>query len=123
MSLVLESANRHDSKILLENIESLVVERPETRQHFCADKAYFSLEILSLLYSEGYEPHVVSRGEEKKKLKEGKKARRWVVERTMSWMNRYRKILIRWEKKAKNYEALLHFSFAIIAFRTGGVLG
>ena len=49
--------------------------------------------------------------------------RRWVVERTHSWFNRYRRILIRWEKKPRNYLALLHFTSAIIAFRVAGVLG
>ena len=84
----------------------------------CSDKK-------DVLLWQGYTPHVMGRGEEKKKLKKNKnrKARRWVIERTMSWINRYRKILIRWEKKAENYEALLHFAFAIISFKASGVLG
>ncbi len=36
------------------------------------------------------------------------KARRWVVERTHSWINRFRRILVRWEKKPENYIAVLH---------------
>ena len=96
---------------------------PKSKQHFYGDKGYDSTETLLILYSEDYEPHIVGRGEEKKKLKKGHKAKRWVVERTMSWMNRYRKILIRWEKKAENYTGLLHFSFAVMAFKQSGVLG
>jgi hypothetical protein len=44
---------------------------------------------------------VRSRGEEIKELAKeaGKRAQRWVVERTHSWMNRFRRIPIRWEKK------------------------
>lgn len=42
------------------------------------------------------------------------RARRWVVERSHSWLNRFRRILIRWEKKAVNDEAMLHFACAII---------
>lgn len=45
----------------------------------------------------------------------GQRARRWVVERTHSWLNRFRRILVRWEKKAENYIALLHFACALIA--------
>ncbi|MEY0160807.1 transposase, partial [Providencia rettgeri] len=41
-------------------------------------------------------------------------AHRWVVERTHSWMNRYRRVLTRWEKKVENYEAMLHLACAII---------
>lgn len=33
----------------------------------------------------------------------GYRARRWVVERSHSWMNRYRRLLVRWEKKVANY--------------------
>jgi putative transposase len=47
----------------------------------------------------------------------GTKARRWVVERTHSWLNRFRSILIRWAKKPANYLALLHFALAIITWR------
>ena len=47
----------------------------------------------------------------------GKKARRWVVERTQSWMNRFRAILIRWEKKPANYLGWVHLVCALITFR------
>jgi len=47
----------------------------------------------------------------------------WVVERTHSWMNRFRRLLIRWEKKADNYLALVHFACAYITFRAAGVFG
>jgi putative transposase len=53
----------------------------------------------------------------------GYRARRWVVERTHSWMNRFRRLLIRWEKKVENYVALLHFACAWITFRAAGVFG
>jgi putative transposase len=48
---------------------------------------------------------------------------RWKIERTHSWMNRFRAILIRWEKKAANYLALLHLSCAYITFKQAGLLG
>jgi hypothetical protein len=44
-------------------------------------------------------------------------ARRWVVERTNSWHNRFRALKIRWEKKSENYEALVQFACAIITTR------
>jgi transposase len=69
--------------------------------------------------------HIRSRGEEAKELKKkaGKRARRWIVERTHSWMNRFRRILIRWEKKPENYIAFWHFACALIAFRAAGLFG
>jgi putative transposase len=44
----------------------------------------------------GYTAHIRSRGEENIKIP-GFRVRRWVVERTHSWLNRFRRLLIRWE--------------------------
>jgi transposase len=46
-----------------------------------------------------------------------------VVERTHSWMNRFRSLLIRWAKKAENYLGLLHFVCGLIAYRAAGLFG
>ena len=58
----------------------------------------------------------------KKKIP-GYRARRWVVERTHSWLNRFRSLLIRWDKKLENYLALLHLACAWITFRASGLFG
>ena len=70
----------------------------------------------------GYTAHIRARGEEAQAIKReaGFKARRWVVERTHSWMNRFRRILTRWEKKAANYLALLHLVLASSRFVAPG---
>lgn len=69
--------------------------------------------------------HIRARGEEAKALRENpsKKARRWVVERVHSWINRCRRLLVRWDKKAENYLAFLHFACGLIAFRAAGLFG
>jgi len=63
--------------------------------------------------------HLRPRGEEKKQLEKGrlKKARRWVVERTASWINRFRGLLIRWCKKLDNYLAFMHLGCGIIVWK------
>jgi len=74
---------------------------------------------MEIMVLRGYCPHIVPRGEEKKALKqsEGKRARRWVVERTFSWLNRFRKLLVRYEKKDANYLGLCMFACAFICYR------
>jgi transposase len=57
------------------------------------------------------------------KAEASKKARRWVVERTLSWMNRFRRILVRWDKKPEHYLAFLHFACALLAFWAAGLFG
>ena len=71
------------------------------------------------------------RGHEKKRSHEagdkvhqrGAKARRWVVERTHSWLNRSRRLLVRWEKKAENYLAFVHLACAQLIFSKLSVSG
>jgi Transposase DDE domain len=71
-----------------------------------------------------YVAHIARKGVQRpsRKHRHGQ-ARRWVVERTHSWTNRARRLLVRWEKKVANYPSFLHLQFAIVAWRTAGVLG
>ena len=125
----MDGANRNDFKLARETIESIPVERPEPTaedpHNLCLDKGYDYQEVRDLAEEFAFTGHIRARGEEAEAIKKeaGYKARRWVVERTHSWMNRFRGILIRWNKKAKNYIAMLHFAFAIIAYRASGLFG
>lgn len=81
------------------------------------DKGYEAEWPEAYLRSRGYEPHIQSRKEESEAVRTtGFKAHRWVVERSHSWMNRFRRVLTRWEKKVENYEAMLHFACGIIVW-------
>jgi putative transposase len=121
LGLAVGGANTHDQKPFVETLDSLPLRRPSRSgrpQHVCLDKGYDCDAIRALLKRRGYHVHLKSRGQERSdKRTRGKRARRWVVERIFSWLNRYRRILVRWEKKVKNYEALLHLVFAHILWR------
>jgi transposase len=129
IGLAIDGANRHDMKLVRATIESLVAERPEATeeeaQGMCLDKGYDSDAVREILEEFGFTAHIKARDEEAKELKAeaGKRARRWVVERSHSWMNRFRRILVRWDKKPENYIAFLHFACALIAFRAAGLFG
>jgi transposase len=124
-----EGANRNDLKMARETIESIPIARPEpTADHpqgMCWDKGYDYDEVRDLLTEFGFTAHIRARGEEAKALKQeaGFKARRWVVERTHSWMNRFRRVLIRWDKNVRNYLGFLHLACAFITYRQSGLLG
>ena len=121
IGLTISGANTHDQKLLLATLDSVPLRRPKRsgrRQHLCGDLGYDCELLRQRLRRRGYVPHIKSRGQEQaEKRSRGKRARRWVVERIASWLNRYRRILVRWEKKADNYQALLHFVFAHILWR------
>lgn len=129
IGLTVDGANRHDSKLVRATLESIPIERPKPTAHdpqgMCLDKGYDYDRVRDLVSEFWYTAHIRARGEEAQAIKHeaGFKARRWVVERTHSWMNRFRRILTRWEKKAANYLALLHFVCAIITYRCAGLFG
>ena len=129
IGLAVAGANRHDMKLVRATLDSLVVERPvptdEQPQGINLDKGYDYDEVRELLAEFGFAAHIRSRGEEARAIKReaGFRARRWVVERAHSWMNRFRRVRIRWEKKPENYIAFLHFACALIAFRASGLFG
>jgi putative transposase len=129
IGLAVDGANRNDFKMARATIDSIPIERPEPTevapQGMCLDKGYDFEEIRLLLAEFGFTAHIRARGEEAKAIKQeaGFKARRWVVERTHSWMNRFRRVLIRWEKKPQNYIAFLHLACACITFKQANLLG
>ena len=129
IGLAVDGANRHDVKLFEPTINNIVVDRPKPTkkkpQGMCLDAGYVGDEVQELGEHFGFTMHVRPRGEEAQQLKKNilKRARRWVVERTHSWMNRFRGILIRWEKKFENYLAMLHLACGIITWRATGLLG
>ena len=129
VGLVVAGANRNDMKLVRETINRIPVERPAPTpthpQGLCLDKGYDYEEVRATVREFGFTAYIRSRGEEAqaRKCEAGFKARRWVVERTQSWMTRFRRVLIRWDKYVDNYLAFLHFACALIAFRAAGLLG
>ena len=129
IGIVVDGANRHDKKLVEATLESIVVERPEPSeehpQNMAMDKGYDYVDIRQLVAEWGYTAHIKARGEETQAKREvpGYRARRWVVERTHSWMNRFRRLLVRWEKNVENYLAMLHFACAWITLRAAGLFG
>lgn len=128
LSIVVTGANRHDVTQLEIVLDSIVIKRPEPQteqlQHLCADKGYDGKPAYQSIVDRDYIPHVRRRREEieAKKTVPGYRARRWIVEVCHSWLNRFRKLLVRYEKTLSSYIALLHLAAAIICWRKVGVI-
>jgi transposase len=122
---VIAAANVHDRAVAVETLDGGVVRagrgvrRP---RHLCLDAGYDAPYVWGAVRARGITPHIRRqrrRGEPPLLLgpmHQGK-PRRWVVERTGSWYNRFRGLLIRWERKATNYEANVHLASALIALQ------
>jgi putative transposase len=123
LSIVVTGANVNDGKRINDVLAAIMVQRkrpPHRRsKHLCADAGYRGAEYLRIIQAHGYIPHVVDRHKEAqiKRRDPNKKAKRWVVEVCHSWFNRFRKLLVRYEKLERSFTALNHLAAAIIAFR------
>ena len=120
-AVVVSGANVHDVRLLEKTLDNLVVFRPIPTdgdpQNLCLDAGYVGQE--QAVIDCHYIPHIRPRGEEKQLIEHDPnfKARRWVVEVSHSFVNRFRKLLVRFEKTDNSYLGLLHFAFAIIVWR------
>src|SRR5215216_5635918 len=126
LSVVLTGANRHDKVAAIDLIVSMSVKRPAHKeQHLCADKAYDASEVREFASSEGYTTHIKVNPRKKDSTEssdqssqetdshgEPHPARRWVVERTISWLLKRRSLRTRWSKKAENWLALIQLACA-----------
>jgi putative transposase len=122
LGVVVAGANVHDTKLLKQTIEAMIVERPdpeEHEQHLCLDKGYDNPTGHAAVEEEQYTPHIRRIGEEKLDTQGRKrhKARRWVVERTLAWLSKCRAILVRYAKKSPNYLAIIQLACILLWFR------
>ena len=124
LTIEIDGANRHDSKLVeatLMNMKRLNPPPTEAApQQRCLDRGYDCDTVRALVAEFGFTAHIRSRGQERAaaiKRDAGQRARRWVVERTHSWINRFRRLLVRWEKRADTYIAMLHLACALITWR------
>ena len=123
MAVVIGPANRTDMKLLEETLAAIVVPRPAVTaarpQHLCGDKGYDYPECRAQATARGYTPHIRTRGEEKaaKERHPDDIPRRWVVEVTLGWLTRFRKILVRFERREVSHQALVQLACAAIVWQ------
>jgi putative transposase len=121
LAVTIAGANVPDAKLLAATLDAVVLERPEPEpawpQHLCLDKGYDNEDGWGAAVDRDYTPHIALIRDERPSRPKRHKPRRWVVERTLAWLNRCRAILIRWDKKAANYLGLLKLACALLWFR------
>lgn len=122
LAAVVSGANAHDKTYAVAVLEALLIPRPQRIyrvHHLCADKGYDYTDVRRAIDEKHYRAHIKARGVEIETVPEHKRypARRWVVERTLSWQNDFRSLRTRWAKKAANWLALIHFASALVLWR------
>jgi transposase len=120
LAILLTAANVNETTMLERTIDAIrpikgPAGRPRKRpDKLHADKGYESKKNKAALRKRGIASRIARKGVESKQ-KLGR--HRWVVERTHSWMNRYRRLKVRYERRADIHEAFLTISCALICFK------
>ncbi len=123
LSVVVARANVRDNKLLEATLDAVVIERAqpteEVPQHLCLDKGYANRLTRELVEKRSYIAHIRRTGEEKLDEAGEKRysVRRWVVERTLGWLSKYRALLVRYEKKAASYLGLIKVVCILLWYR------
>ena len=119
-------ANRHDMMKLADLLDALLIDAPPAAaggaRHRCLDRGYDDDACREAATARGYTPHIPPKASAAQPLPppghpERHPPRRWVVEVAHSWFNRFRRLLVRWEKTAKNYLAFVHLAALLIVYR------
>jgi putative transposase len=114
LAVVVTSANTPDKTVALETVDGIGVPRPERvvyrLHHLCLDKGYDYEDVIAGMLERDYILHLKKRGEPPPEVRPEQKhpARRWVVERTHAWHNKFRRLLVRWERNVEHYKAMIH---------------
>lgn len=120
LSVLITGANVHDKWMVADALDAVALRSsrgPRRPKNLCLDKGYDYVDAEAAVRARGIVPHIRRRGEQPMVGCVRGKPRRWVVERTNSWHNRFRGLLVRWERIAENYLAMLQLASAIIAFK------
>lgn len=119
------SAGPHESKLVQQLFDFMLTR--ETPERVIGDKAYDSDALDAELREQGVEliaPHRSNR-KPRNATQDGRPLRRyrrrWIVERTMSWIQNFRRLCIRWERSTTLYQGFLHLGCTLLLLRT--VLG
>ena len=115
------SASPHESQLVQRLFDFMLTAQIPDR--VIGDKAYDSDQLDEQLAEEGIEliaPHRSNRKEENK-TQDGRPLRRykrrWTVERTIGWIQHFRRLCIRWEKSTTLFQGFLHLGCTMLLLR------
>jgi putative transposase len=122
LGAVIAGANVLDFQLLDETIRAVVVDRPdpgEVQPHLCLDAGYDNAPTREVVEGHCYVGHTrpARDGPRPKRRPGRRKARRWVVERTLGWLSKCRALLVRYDKNHENYLGLIQLACGLLWYR------
>lgn len=121
LGCALGPGNQHDSQLLVETLQSIPIPGYLTSlspREMQLDSAYDSDYVRTALFNFYYTAKIRrNKRKSKQPIPNIPTPFRWISESVHSWMNRFRRLLIRFDKLSDHYLSFMHFSFALIIFR------
>ncbi len=124
LAVTVAGANVPDHQLLAATLDAVILERPEPEpdwpQHLCLDAGYDNAASWDACIDRDYYPHIApARGAPAPPAPDAPRypSRRWVVERTIAWLNHCRGILIRWERQTENYLTAIKLACCLLWYR------
>ena len=123
VAVVVAGANVPDQTLALETVDSLAIERPKKKvyrvHHLSVNAGYAYAAVLAGLRERDYLVHLRPPAKAAIQVASAKRypARRWVVEWTQAWHNKFRRLLVRWEKKLDHYYARIDLASVLMIWR------
>jgi len=126
LGIHVEKASPAEVKLAEATLDNVIVKTGKRKRgkpkRLIADRAYDSNELRALLVRRGIEPIIPARDNNKVAThQDGRKLRRyghrWIIERTNSWLQNFRRLTVRYERSAKIFTALVHMACALITLK------
>ena len=130
LATVVSGANRTDMKKLGDLLDAQLVAcplamdpaDPAAGPQLCLDRGYDYAACREAASSHRYTAHIPPKRSAAQPLPppghpDRHPPRRWVVEAAHSWFNRFRRLLVRWEKQAAHYLAFVQLAACLIVYR------
>ena len=129
LGVCVEAATPSEVKLLERTLDAVKVtrrrghrRRPHQPERLIADRGYDSNPLRELLVSRDIEPIIPKRRNNRKAThQDGRRLRRykrrWIIERTNSWLQTFRRLVVRYERSAKTFTALVHLACALTTLR------
>ena len=119
IGITIESASPHEVKLAPDAIKN--VQTKEKPERVIGDKAYTSQKLRDQLAEQDIELIAPDKVNARNKMQDGRKLRRykrrWKVERVFAWLQNFRRLTVRWERKAENYLGFLVLGCAFLLLR------
>jgi transposase len=121
LAALLSGANRHDSVVFEQVLDAIPpIRQPNGRRRkrpakLHADKGYDYPRCRQALRRRHIRVRIARKGVDSS---ERLGRHRWVVERTLAWLNRYRRLTVRYERRADIHQAVLTLGCALICYNT-----